>query len=117
MKNLHLVPTDKPSRLYEFGGNYHLQEIPQENFRGHNIYISSDEEIKKGNWYLEEKSIFNPRKLISEEWGDGQHFKTFNQKGFRKIILTTDTNLISDYNFNIYSVLLKKKGPLLRPLL
>ena len=96
MRNIQVLPTDKPSRLYEFGGNYHLQEIPQENFRGHNIYITSDEEIKKGNWYLEEKSKFNPRKLISEEWGDGQHFKTFNQKGFRKIILTTDTDLIAD---------------------
>jgi hypothetical protein len=28
--------------------------------------------------------------------GDGQHFKTFNQDGYQKIILTTDQDLIKD---------------------
>jgi hypothetical protein len=99
MKNIHLIPTHKSSRIYTNNGTLHLDKYSSASNGitiNQHIYITSDEEIKEGNWYLEEKSKFNPRKLISEAWGDGQHFKTFNQKGFRKIILTTDTDLIAD---------------------
>jgi hypothetical protein len=99
MKNLHLLPTDKDSNLFigDLSGQLHFNySIEKGSSRNQHIYITNSEEIKKGNWYLEEKSKFNPRKLISSEWGDGQHFKTFNQKGFRKIILTTDQDLIKD---------------------
>ena len=101
MKNIHLQKTDKPSRLYLNGFQVlslddKIEIVTDDYSENQHIFITSNEEIKKGNWYLEEKSKFNPRKLISEEWGDGQHFKTFNQKGFRKIILTTDQDLIKD---------------------
>ena len=102
MKNIHILPTEKPSRLTLLNNERLLfskedcELSKTKRCVNQNIYITNSEEIKKGNWYLEEKSKFNPRKLISEEWGDGQHFKTFNQKGFRKIILTTDTDLIAD---------------------
>jgi len=100
MKNIHILPTNKDSNLFigDLSGQLHFNySIEKGSSQNQHIYITSDEEeIKKGNWYLEEKSKFNPKKLISEAWGDGQHFKTFNQKGFRKIILTTDTDLIAD---------------------
>jgi hypothetical protein len=52
MKNLHVLPTKKKSRLYDYGGQYYLQPKAQENFRNHHIYITSDEEIKEGDYFL-----------------------------------------------------------------
>jgi hypothetical protein len=85
MKNIHLIPTDKPSRLYEFGGEYHLQIKSQENFRSQNIYITSDEEIKEGDW------IIYKNKVSKIERGDNELFHLS-----KKIILTTDLDLIKD---------------------
>jgi hypothetical protein len=85
MKNIHLIPTDKLSRLYEFGGEYHLQIKSQENFRSQNIYITSDEEIKDGDW------IIYKNKVSKIERGDNELFHLS-----KKIILTTDQDLIND---------------------
>jgi hypothetical protein len=116
MKNIFLIQTDKPSRLYEFGGNYHLQEIPKENFRSHNIYITNSEEIKEGDWVVENHTFkrepyigkcFYPkndgtvtdeilkRDLLSVKY-EG-HYETLALKhNCKKIILTTDQDLIKD---------------------
>ena len=86
MRNIFLLPTDKPSRLYEFGGEYHLQIKSQENFRSQHIYITNDEEIKEGDYGLDtfHKEI---RKFRN---------KNFVSKYDKKIILTTDQDLIND---------------------
>jgi hypothetical protein len=86
MKNIFLAQTDKPSRLYEFGGEYHLQIKSQENFRSQHIYITNDEEIKEGDYGLDtfHKEI---RKFRN---------KNFVSKYDKKIILTTDQDLIKD---------------------
>jgi len=90
MKNLHLIPTDKPTRLYEdvdcdlrLGYDFiHRQGMLQ----NQHIYITSDEEIKEGDWCyaILSKQVFknvNPN-LKSEDK--------------KKIILTTDQDLIED---------------------
>jgi hypothetical protein len=50
MKNIHILPTDKPSGLYFYGERYFTGEF------GHglnrNIHITSDEEIKEGDWII-----------------------------------------------------------------
>ena len=89
-RNLWVIPTKKPSRFY-----YHL-ELKQfvltnkimlrEFVINQNIYITSDEEIKMGEevWYL---------------WGDEilKNKKDTKPKHFcKKIILTTDQDLIAD---------------------
>ena len=91
MKNIHLLPTDKPSRLFKFANQLHLDTIPKDYYKKYNIYITSDEdikegELKKGDWY------YSPI-----------HNKIFqcihNNEVFeleRKIILTTDQDLIAD---------------------
>lgn len=86
MKNIHLIETDKSSRLVEFGGQYFIQEKHQENFISYNMYISSDEQIKEGDYGLDtfHKEV---RKFRNE------NFKT---KYDKKIILTTDPYLIKD---------------------
>jgi hypothetical protein len=83
MKNIFVLPTDKPSRLYEFGGEYHLQIKSQENFRSQHINITSDEKPKEGDW------VITPTNDIIQ-WA-----KVFQPIG-KKIILTTDPKLIAD---------------------
>jgi hypothetical protein len=95
MKNVHLLPTDKPSRLgyltrkgKEVFNNLVLFEKPMPiilDSENQNIYITSDEEIKD-SWVL------NPHT-------NEVHFL----KGFygiqpvtKKIILTTDQDLIDE---------------------
>jgi hypothetical protein len=86
MKNIHVLPTDKPSRFFNTNeGKYHFREhyVPDtiQTCKNHNIYITSDEEIKEGDW------VITPTNDILE-WA-----KAFQPIG-KKIILTTDQKLI-----------------------
>jgi len=90
MKNLHLLPTDKPSRLYLHSDN-ELQLRTNiirtsEDYLGSNqhIYITSDEEIKQGDW-----CIYKTGEII-------QYLVKLNTDNLKKIILTTDQDLIKD---------------------
>jgi hypothetical protein len=89
MKNIHVIPTDKPSRLQlEMNGKYHLengQTIALKSF--YNIYITSDEKIKEGvdQWYLD-KFLNKPMNSGGAQYGEKQNV----------IILTTDQDLIAD---------------------
>ena len=47
MQNLFLLPTEKPSRLFKFANQLHLDTIPKDYYKKYNIYITSDEEIKE----------------------------------------------------------------------
>jgi hypothetical protein len=96
MKNIHLLPTEKSNRLYKDGEKLKL-DIDSYGVNNHHIYITSDEEIKEGDWYLSygktptlcSKKIFeNPKTLKVEN--------EIHQSGHKKIILTTDTDLIAD---------------------
>jgi hypothetical protein len=89
MKNIHILPTDKPSILHEFGGQFHIEASLQENFRSYNIYITSDEEIKEGDWCinLAHKQVVKPTDI---EWANS------NKDNLKKIILTTDPQLIEN---------------------
>jgi hypothetical protein len=87
MKNIHILPTDKPSRLHEFGDIWFSHKEPTECFRNYNIYITSDEEIKEGvdQWYLD--------KVLNEPYNSGGAQYSSNQD---VIILTTDQDLIKN---------------------
>jgi hypothetical protein len=87
MKNIHLLPTDKPSRLYKQAGALSLDTISDTSKDGisinQHIYITSDEEIKYNEYYLgEDNHIYC---LVS----------TVNYNG-KKIILTTNPELYPD---------------------
>lgn len=89
MKNIHVLPTDKPSKLFYLASNLHLEQgqlISPKNYQ--NIYITSDEEIKKGDWCYDDflKSVFQANSIIGVK----------TQKTSKKIILTTDQDLIKD---------------------
>lgn len=103
MKNIHLLSTDKPSRLRynlsnilvltkEYYGDYGKQV-------NQHIYITSDEEIKDGDWFIHSShgtttllkcKFTNSKEIIDNEdkscWLEYSH----------KIILTTDQDLIDD---------------------
>ena len=85
MKNIHILPTDKPSRLGKFIDTNNLfirtsNDIPRgENV---NIYITNSEEIKEGDYKYHH--VTGVRKALV----DGNYTNQF------KIILTTDQDLI-----------------------
>ncbi len=97
-KNIWVIPTDKPSRVYSIIGSYRLgltsnDPFYTENFgsgtQNQNIYITNDEEIKEGDWvYYENGHLKGIHKVVN-----GQRPKTMILK---KIILTTDQDLIKD---------------------
>lgn len=89
MKNIHILPTDKPSMLcfrnYLFINKDNIGTYSNVEFK--NIYITSDEEIKEGDYIgYPTLNIWTPIKYLG---GD----LTGNEK---KIILTTDQDLIKD---------------------
>jgi hypothetical protein len=89
MKNLHLIPTDKPSTLFKDAFDKYFISInidrEQNHFKPQYIYITSDEEIKVGDWYCSPYGIIskhNGTEMLPDYW--------------KKIILTTDQDLIAD---------------------
>jgi len=96
MKNIHILPTDKPSRLVKqkyHKGLYLADMITKKaEYKRFNIYIISDETINTDDWFL------NIHQLVPDEYGNGiyQHnIKGYTIKDYhKKIILTTDQDLI-----------------------
>jgi antirestriction protein len=91
MKNIHLLPTDKPSRLHlwadEKGTRLELCELEYSHTRNtQHIYITNNDEMKEGDYGMLGKSIFSYRQM-HRKWGMAQG---------QKIILTTDQDLIKD---------------------
>jgi hypothetical protein len=103
MKNIHVLPTDKPSRLISSGKEFNLLQKSTIDKRCKNIYITSDEEIKEGDWCLDIKRnmIFQSKR---NEIGTSKKIPIiictyegcYIKKDCKKIILTTDQDLIKD---------------------
>ena len=93
MKNLYLIPTDKPSRLLKTmpKGNLILSKsiTSGSHWENQNIYMTSNEEIKMDDWYLDDTN--SVRQSITECESYWTH-----RKKYQKIILTTDQDLIKD---------------------
>ena len=93
MKNIHILPTDKPSRIrignnrnFVIGLTQSATVSKNDSYTNHNIYITSNEEIKEGDYIfnLTSKEVYP----IFELWEVVSYEK--------KIILTTDQDLIND---------------------
>jgi hypothetical protein len=88
MKNIHILPTNQPSRLCIDNSCNELNYSEKEGLNSKHItnqcmYITSDEEIKEGDYCVDGNDIYGPY-----EDGDIATDK------FIKIILTTDSQLI-----------------------
>jgi hypothetical protein len=92
MKNIHILLTDKPSRLTKPGGSSSIKlytngltNTPKGHCKNYHLYITSDEKIKERGWHfnlalnLVEKTTSFHNGLLCE-----------------KIILTTDQDLIKN---------------------
>jgi hypothetical protein len=90
-KNIHILPTDKPSRVYRKENSFKLNTHPaidwfiSEGYKPQNIYITNDERGKHGEYVYWEKDTESPVKFQRGEY-----------LGAKKIILTTDSDLIKD---------------------
>jgi hypothetical protein len=95
MKNIHVIPTDKPSRLLYFGTSKELTlHVNPVTFRvfersTQNIYITSDEDPKNKDYYWDENKLKVKRYFESRE-----SFPSLLHRF--KVILTTDPTLIAD---------------------
>ena len=84
--NIHLTPTDKPSRLYYYKNNLFLTteshfNVPSMKYQ--NIYITSDEEINLNDYITDGYRVW--------KWKDDSSLL-----GRKKVILSTDQDLIQD---------------------
>jgi hypothetical protein len=117
MKNIHLLPTDKPSKIFYIAENFHLEKgqlIEPKSY--HNVFITSDEDIKEGDCYLYKETFLDGTVKTEDQfknssWGiskatkgdipyieraeKGRNTKN-GLRGIFKIILTTDQDLIND---------------------
>jgi hypothetical protein len=108
MKNLFLLPTDKPSRfvtskenkkcyLYsieEFKNIDKFIEYDSKSWDSQNIYITNSKEIKVGEWVIYTKGIkIHCKKLDNKE---DVELANIENSGVLKIILTTNQDLILD---------------------
>jgi hypothetical protein len=93
MKNIYVIPTDKPSRLFEIlrfnfvfdNQNKYSEEYKKiHKYKNQHIYITDNSEIKENNWCLSK---------LNEVVKFGKKFTT---SLYKKIILTTDDQLIQD---------------------
>jgi len=85
MKNIHLIPTDQPSRLYSWENKLELGRLSTTPMN-RNIYITSDEEIGTDEYYfhLKNNEYYNSGRIDEVDK---------DMKFWRKIILTTDQDL------------------------
>jgi len=96
MKNIHLIPTDKPSRLSKFVNQlYFFKETEVKGLIDQHIYITSDEKLPY------DSSIFDNGAFYHIDAAGDVHIitkHTFkpNPNFCKKIILTTDQDLIKD---------------------
>jgi hypothetical protein len=93
MKNIHILQTTQPSRLVKnLKGVFSLMNESLEvggAICNINIYITSDEEIKEGDWYFDGTDLVHKKTKYNDSLVDGN-------KQAKKIILTTDPTLIAD---------------------
>jgi hypothetical protein len=103
MKNIHILQTDKPSILIKdiWKNTFSLVEDFDTNhtdFKAQNIYITSNEEIKEGDWCLFESNN-TLKKAVDSTFAIGVNNIRIHadaDKKVLKIILTTDGDLIKD---------------------
>lgn len=113
MKNVNVLPTNKPSKLFKDDLGYYssFEILQRSNFTNIHLYITSDEEIKEGDWCCYLNNLGGGNVLCqaykhSEDkrmlFDNGTHNREIGEGitpligECKKIILTTDQDLIKD---------------------
>lgn len=101
MKNIHILPTDKPSRLKQNKITKKISLVKNKGidltaYTAINIYITSDETAYPYALHLKKQEVLKI-KGVGENSGELYHDKGFSYPyECQKIILTTDQDLIED---------------------
>jgi hypothetical protein len=103
MKNLHLIKTDKPSKLYKVKGKYYIDEYPVQsvNVGNQHIYITNDSDIIVKDYVVVSCSEVNIEevRIVTGYYNEQFLFDDKSQIHMdycKKIILTTDEDLIAN---------------------
>ena len=94
MKNIHILPTDKPSRLSILNSgklNFGAEAMSSSNSKLQHIYITNDQEIKEGDYRMNIQ-----RDYFKKSDKEGLEYYNKRNDVFKKIILTTDQDLINN---------------------
>jgi hypothetical protein len=103
MKNIHVLPTDKPSRLWtnNLKRRFELDEFPSQHPTGiaKNIYITNSEEIKANVYALINgvlcKTEIKEGKIVSRQLSGGATMDICKSE-YLEVILTDNKDLIND---------------------
>ena len=107
MKNLYILPTNKSSRLVKIYNDVNRETFTlkldvevNDSFKEYvNIYITSDEEIKDGDWFIHSShgttTLLKCKSTNSKEIIDNEDKSCWLEYS-HKIILTTDADLINE---------------------
>lgn len=91
MKNIFLLATNEPSRLWMNTITDKLElSKNSDTFNAKNIYITFDGEIKENEWVISNGEMTKASPKIVNSQG------LLNRKAWKKVILTTDPTLIAD---------------------
>jgi len=107
MKNIHVLPTDKPSRLIHNDANQMCYQSKKSakndrkwmHRKRFNLYITSDEEIKEGDYWIYICPINgldygdNNNPFVKNNLPNSWFEKLHDRLNYKKIILTTDQSL------------------------
>lgn len=101
MKNLHIIPTDKPSRLYsDCNSKLQLASIPYNQGAllgcvNQNICITAEEDIEKDDWVVCWEDGYKKIQVVklTEDYYTPWVIRSEN---YKKVILTNDPELIED---------------------
>jgi hypothetical protein len=100
MKNIHILQTDKPSRLFRFEDTLikndliGLYDFKEKGYEAHHIYITSEDEIKEGDFKIVKYYGQNPQIVKSNYSNSVNNLYTLEYQ--KKIILTDNKDLIKD---------------------
>jgi hypothetical protein len=99
MKNIHVLPTEKPSRLHLWFNKLELTKEFLKKFKTmknihvlptQHIYITSDEKFVRAEWITDGIEVIKATPKLVDAQG------LVDRRDWRKIILTTDQDLIKD---------------------
>ena len=99
MKNIHVIPTLQPSKLYKVKDKLYLEEYPDKTVNAGNqhIYITSDEKIiSSKDWFIDIKDNRNHLHQVGYGLDSYEWTEQYDPQYYKKIILTTDQDLIAD---------------------
>jgi|LakMenE18May11ns_1017448.scaffolds.fasta_scaffold9861931_2 hypothetical protein len=111
MKNIHILPTDKPSKLQKTKHDNFFLSFRVDLFTdctSQHIYVTSDDKIKEGDFFYVKTPNIHGGNIVTKClnlgkgcWSEHILTDTIDEKGYhpshcKKIILTTDQDLIKD---------------------